>query len=237
MNRFATLAAATAAVALLSGVSLSQGLGGIAPPAEPAAPVEPAPPAPPPPPVAPPPPAPITDPTLVKSVNLAFIKSIFDRAGIPATIEKTNDGSFNYVAATVGGNFMATAPLDCRNSDPNGECASVVILSGTMPVKLTPAQISEYTQNLQLATPLLVGQGEPMLRYAFLVNDGIGPNYVEGTLVAFKNEMDSFADWVGKTKKGPGSSFSTADSATVKFGATTNLGTGGSVAKGGKLTP
>jgi hypothetical protein len=174
---------------------------------------------------------------ILKSVNLAVIKAVFDNAGVPATIEKTSDG-FSYVAASLGGNFVGTAPLDCKNSDPNGECGSVVILSGTMSVKLTPAQINEYSQNLHLATPLLVGQGEPMLRYAFLVNDGIAPGYLEGTLVAFKYEMDSFADFVGKAKKGPGSSFSAGGVATEKFGASANLGeAAGSLAKAGKLAP
>lgn len=233
MKRVVTMTAAAAIAALATGVVLAEGLGGIAPPPAPAEPVPP-----PPPPAPPAPPAPVAAaPGVVKSVNLNVIKAVFDNAGVPAEIQKTNDG-FSYVAAKLGGNFVATAPLDCKNSDPNGECGAVVILSGTMSAKLTPAQVNEYQQDLHLATPLLVGQGEPMLRYAFLINDGIAPNYLEGTLVAFKYEMDSFATFVGKAKSGPGSSFSAGGSTKETFSTVPNLSeAAGSLAKGGALTP
>lgn len=237
MKRVVTVTAAAAIAALATGIVFAEGLGGIAPPPAPAEPVPPPPPPEPPaPPVAPAPPAPVA-PGVVKSVNLSVIKAVFDNAGVPAEIQKTNDG-FSYVAAKLGGNFVATAPLDCKNSDPNGECGAVVILSGTMSAKLTPAQINEYQQDLHLATPLLVGQGEPMLRYAFLINDGIAPNYLEGTLVAFKYEMDSFATFVSKAKSGPGSSFSAGGAAKETFSTVPNLSeAAGSLSKGGALTP
>lgn len=228
MKPLASLMTAAAVAAFAGGIALAEGLGGIAPPA---------PPAPPPPPEQPAPPAPAG---LVTSVNLQSIKAVFDGAGVPATLEKTSDG-FSFIAATLAGNFVATAPIDCENADPNGKCGAVAILSGTWPTKLTPAQANAFAQDFHLSQPLLVGQNEPMLRYIYVLNDGVGPAYLENTLVIFAHEMQAYGEFIGKNKQGPGSAFSTEGTVSEKagkFGSSVDFGKIiGAPAKGGKLTP
>lgn len=227
MKRVTSLTSAAAAAALAAGIALAEGLGGIAPPAPPPPPEQPAPP-------------PAAPAGLVTSINLQSIKAVFDAAGVPATVEKTSDG-FSFVAATLGGNFVATAPIDCENADPAGKCGAAVILSGTWPTKLTPAQANAFAQDFHLSQPLLVGENEPMLRYIFVLNDGVGPAYLENTLVIFAHEMQAFGEFIGKNKQSPGSSFSTGGSVPEKagkFGSSVDFGKiVGTPAKGGKLAP
>jgi hypothetical protein len=153
-------------------------------------------------------------PQLVESVNIASLKAIFDNAKVPATVE-TSGGGVRFVLAELQGFWILAVPADCPNSDQNGTCKSVALLSAVWKIKPGLEMLNRYAAaNQRLSMPMAGEDGQPLLRYVFSVN-GVAANYVEDRMVDFFYEQKEFEQALNGSKPAsPG--FSVAGGAKVE---------------------
>ena len=177
---------------------------------------EPAPP-PPPPAIDPAPVVPDTSAGMVKSVNIASLKAVFDRANVPVEVKKEANG-FQYLATTLYGNGVFIYPADCKDASSDGECSTVVVESGTWPQALPAEKLVEFSRDLRLSHPIAFQGSTPFLRYVFTVNEGIGPNYIHNALSIFSYDMQAFAKFASAVKA-PAQGFSALSASGDVFAA------------------
>lgn len=173
MTRLGSFAVALGFGILASGTVLAAGLSDLAPPPAPAAPAG----------------------GMVTSVNLASLKAVFDRANVPAEIRKEADG-FSYVETSLAGNAMLLVPAMCENNDRNGNCAGVIYLSGVWKSQIAPDKIRDAAKEPRFATIIADGSGAFILRHTLAVHKGVGPDYLEWSIVQFSDEMLDFGKFL-----------------------------------------
>lgn len=161
----------------------------------------------------------------VSTVNIASLKSVFDAHGIPAEIS-TNQNGASYISATVGGRWMMTAPVDCKDDNQNGTCNSVLIQSTAYTLKTPPTleQLMEFTRTgPKFVTVLQFGaEGHMLVRQLFDVSAGVGADYIKSRFKEFLLEDAVFENYI--------SSLAAPGAASAGFSASTGNPLAGQVA-------
>lgn len=174
----------------------------------------------------------------VTSVNLASLKAIFDNAKVPATLEG-NGTAVRFIQAELVGYWILAVPVECPNKDQDGACKGVALLSAGWNNAPGLEKLAAFTREHQrLSMPITTPAGQPILRYVFMVSEGVAPNYVENRMADFYYEQKEFEQAVfGQSSTTPGFSVASGGKAQKSVDVAAALAALPEPHPGGKLAP
>lgn len=137
---------------------------------------------------------------LVTRIGLNDLKALYDAAGVAYEV-LTPEGGTPYIAASPEGYRMFATPIDCPTPGQPVDCTGVALESGIWNRTVSAQDLNAINSSYLLSKAFLTAEGQPGLIYTFSIEQGVGANYIRGTLKNFLIQMKYFGtfDWLPKS--------------------------------------